>query len=65
MCSTCGFDVEIWHTSQTCPVKHSNPYHQDGCNRENAQAYIAAGHRICKKAMHKTKLPENPGPNQA
>jgi hypothetical protein len=65
MCSTCGFDVEIWHTSQTCPFKHSNPYHQDGCTRENAQAYIAAGHRICKKAMHKTKLPENPGPNNA
>jgi hypothetical protein len=65
MCSTCGFDVEIWHTSQTCPVKHNNPYHQDGCTRENAQAYIAAGHRICKKAMHKTKLPDNPGPNMA
>jgi hypothetical protein len=65
MCATCGWDVPIWHTSATCNVKHLNPYHQDGCTRENAQAYMNAGHRISKKGMHKTRLPDNPGPNQA
>ena len=65
MCFTCGWDVPGWHNSQTCNVQYTNPLHQVGCNRENAQSYMAAGHRVCKKGMHKTKLPENPGPNQA
>lgn len=65
MCFTCGFDVPAWHNSQTCNVKHTNAAHQEGCNRENAQAYLAAGHKVNRKAMHKTQLPTNPGPNQA
>lgn len=65
MCYTCGWDVEGWHNSQTCNVQHTNPGHQQGCTRENAKAYMDAGHRVSRKAMHKTKLPENPGPHQA
>lgn len=65
VCCTCGFDVPIWHTSMTCNRKHTNPYHQDGVTRENAQAYMNAGHRVNKKGMHKNQLPSNPRPNQA
>jgi hypothetical protein len=65
MCFTCGWDVESWHNSQTCNMQHNNPAHQRGCTRENAKAYMDSGHRVSTKAMHKTKLPENPGPDQA
>eukprot|EP00956_Cyclotella_meneghiniana_P009857 scaffold13641_cov42-Cyclotella_meneghiniana.AAC.1 len=40
-------DVPIWHTRKTCDNKCYG--HQDGCNRQNAQAYIAAGHRVSKR----------------
>jgi hypothetical protein len=63
MCYSCGWDVPQWHNSQTC--NNRVPGHQDGCNRANAQAYMSAGHRVSRKAMHKTALPQNPGPNQA
>eukprot|EP00804_Cyclotella_cryptica_P001456 CCRYP_003689-RA/>CCRYP_003689-RA protein AED:0.50 eAED:0.46 QI:0/-1/0/1/-1/1/1/0/147 len=63
MCYSCGWDVPQWHTSQTCADRV--PGHQVGCTRENAQAYMHAGHRVSRKAMHKTMLPQNPGPNQA
>jgi hypothetical protein len=63
MCYSCGWDVPHWHTSQTCTNKI--PGHQDGCNRQNAQAYLTAGHRVSRKAMHKTSLPTNPKPHQA
>jgi hypothetical protein len=63
MCFSCGWDVPSWHTSQTCNMPGA--YHQVGCTRENAQAYMTAGHRVSKKGMHKTTLPVNPGPNQA
>ena len=62
MCYSCGWDVPLWHTSQTCTNKV--PGHQDGCTRQNAQAYMTAGHRVSKKAMHKTALPTNPKPQQ-
>jgi hypothetical protein len=54
MCYSCGWDVPQWHTSHTCK-----------CNRANTQAYMSAGHRVSRKAMHKTSLPQNPGPNQS
>ena len=63
MCFTCGWDVPAWHTSATCPTP--GRYHQHACTRENAEAYLAAGHRVSKKAKHKTTLPTNPGPNQS
>ena len=63
MCFSCGWDVPIWHTSKTCDNKCYG--HQDGCDRQNAQAYIAAGHRVSKRGMHKTQLPTNPQPQQA
>eukprot|EP00804_Cyclotella_cryptica_P023697 CCRYP_019320-RA/>CCRYP_019320-RA protein AED:0.37 eAED:0.35 QI:0/0/0/1/1/1/6/0/1607 len=43
MCYSCGWDVPHWHTSQTC--NNRAPGHQDGCTRQNAQAYMTAGHR--------------------
>ena len=63
MCYSCGWDVPHWHTSQTCTNKVLG--HQDGCNRQNAEAYLTAGHRVSRKAMHKTALPANPKPHQA
>eukprot|EP00956_Cyclotella_meneghiniana_P021065 scaffold37874_cov42-Cyclotella_meneghiniana.AAC.9 len=63
MCYSCGWDVPHWHNSQTCPYHVDG--HQVGCTRENAQAYMNAGHQVSRKAMHKTTLPQNPGPNQA
>eukprot|EP00804_Cyclotella_cryptica_P000700 CCRYP_000984-RA/>CCRYP_000984-RA protein AED:0.37 eAED:0.21 QI:0/0/0/1/0/0/3/0/1009 len=52
MCFSCGFDVEGWHTSATCRNKKQG--HQDGCTRENAQAYKDAGHKVAWRA--RTKL---------
>ena len=63
MCYSCGWDVPHWHTSQSCDDRV--PGHQTGCTRANAQAYLDAGHRVSRKAMHKTSLPQNPGPHQA
>jgi hypothetical protein len=62
---TSGWDVAGWHNSQTCDVQHTNPGHQQGCARENARQYMDAGHGVSRRAMHKTKLPEKPGPHQA
>lgn len=47
-CHTCGFDVEDWHTSQTCP--NPGPYHQMHATRSNPM-------NGCKKAAHKNQLP--------
>jgi hypothetical protein len=65
MCFTCGWDVPNRHNSQTCNMQHTNPLYMTGCTGENAQQYMAAGHQVSRKAMHKTKLLENPCPNQA
>jgi hypothetical protein len=54
-CYTCGFDVEEWHTSTTCP--NPKPGHQQQCNRQNFQGYKDAGHRPSAKAQHKKSLP--------
>jgi hypothetical protein len=53
-------------TVKFCDQQHTNPGHQQGCICEkNAKQYMDAGHRVSRRAMHKTKLPENPGPQQA
>ena len=64
MCCTCGFDVQSWHTSRSCPNKAKNPHHNDAIDRNNYQAYAAAGWNIRMKAAHKRQLPSNPGPAQ-
>ena len=64
MCCTCGFDVQSWHTSMSCPHKARNPHHSDAIDRNNYQAYKAAGWNIRMKAAHKNQLPSNPGPAQ-
>jgi hypothetical protein len=55
VCFSCGFDVEDWHNSGTCPNK--KPGHQDGFTRSNYQEYDRANHQFCRKAMHKTMYP--------
>ena len=65
MCCNCGYDVPIWHNSQTCPYKQDFPHHNDGINRNNAKQYEAAGWKVSKKGMHKTQLPTNPHEGQA
>ena len=65
MCCNCGYDIPIWHTSQTCPYKHECLYHNDGINRNNAKQYEAMGWKVSTKGIHKTQLPTNPQQNQA
>ena len=55
VCFSCGFDVEDWHTSATCPRKKQG--HQDGFTRANYMQYEHAGYPFCKKAMHKMVYP--------
>jgi hypothetical protein len=55
VCFTCGFDMEDWHTSTTCPNKKLG--HQDGFTRSNYMEYAHANHKFCKKEMHKTMYP--------
>jgi len=57
VCYSCGFDVENWHTSATCPAERRKENHQEGFTRENAQQYITAGYKPSTKAMHKNVLP--------
>ena len=57
-CYSCGYDVD--HTSQTCQYRKWG--HQEGCTRQNAEAYEQAGHRPSKAGKHKTMLPhQRPG----
>ncbi len=55
VCFSCGFDVEDWHNSSTCPQKKVG--HQDGLTRSNYLEYKWANHLFCCKAMHKTMYP--------
>ncbi len=55
VCFTCGFDVEDWHTSTTCPNKKLG--HQDGFTRSNYMEYERANHQFCRKGMHKMMYP--------
>ena len=59
MCYNCGYDVPIWHTSQSCPYKQECPHHNDGINHGNANQYEAMGWKISTKGIHKTQLPTN------
>ena len=56
-CFSCGFDVENGHTSATCPRDWRKPGNQEGCNRQNVQQYIAAGHNASLKGQHKNQFP--------
>ena len=62
MCFSCGWDLPSWHTSATCDNQLNG--HQVRCTRGNAQAYMSTGHRVSRRAIHKTSLPQNPGPHQ-
>ncbi len=55
VCFTCGFGMEDWHTSTTCPNKKLG--HQDGFTRSNYMEYECANHKFCRKGMHKTMYP--------
>jgi hypothetical protein len=54
-CFTCGFDVDDWHTSATCPNKKAG--RQDGFTCSNYMEYERANHQFCRKGMHKTMYP--------
>ena len=56
-CFSCGFDGEDGHTSATCPQDWRKTGHQEGCNRNNVQQYIMAGHAALVKEQHKNQLP--------
>ncbi len=55
VCFSCGFDVEDWHNSATCPRKKTG--HQDGFTHANFMEYEKNNHQFCRKAMHKTMYP--------
>jgi hypothetical protein len=55
MSFTCGFDMEDWHTSVTCPNKKQG--HQDDFTRSNYMEYECANHQFCHEVMHKTMYP--------
>ena len=57
VCYTCGFDIEDGHTLVTCPRGWCKPNHQEGFDRNNAQAYINAGWKPSTKGRHKTQFP--------
>ena len=56
-CYSCGFDIEDGHTSVTCPHGWRKANHQEGFDRNNAQAYIDAGWKPSTKGRHKTQFP--------
>jgi len=56
-CFSCGFDIEDGHTSATCPQDWRKTGHQEGCNRQNVQQYIADGHAALLKGQHKNQTP--------
>ena len=47
MCYTCGFDVEDWHNSNSCPFKKCG--HQNGFTCANYMQYEQAGYPFCKR----------------
>ncbi len=56
VCYKCGFKIEDGHTLVTCPRSWRKPNHQEGFNRNNAQAYIDAGWKPSTKGRHKTQF---------
>lgn len=65
VCFSCGFDVEDWHTSATCPADWRKQHHQDGFTRANAQQYITAGYKPCQKGMHSLPTLDDGGRRKA
>jgi hypothetical protein len=57
VCYTCGFGTKDGHTLVTCPRGWHKPKHQEGFDRNNAQAYIDAGWKPSTKGRHKTQFP--------
>ncbi len=57
VCYTCGFDIKEGNTLVTCPRGWRKPNHQEGFDRNNAQAYINAGWKPSTKRRHKTQFP--------
>ena len=58
MCYSCGWDVPSWHTSATFQAKCHKYGHQEGFARNDAEAYISAGHYPSLKGKHKKMLPQ-------
>ena len=58
VCYSCGWDVPSWHTSATCPPECRKYGHQEGFTRNNADAYIQAGHNPSTRGRHKNMLPQ-------
>jgi hypothetical protein len=56
VCFSCGFDVEDWHTSATCPCMKMG--HMDGFTHTDYMEYKRANHQFWRKAMHKTMYPQ-------
>ena len=54
-CYSCGFDVEEWHHSGSCPNRRGD--HQNNFDRNNWQSYQEEGWNFCRRAMHKDQLP--------
>jgi hypothetical protein len=48
----CGFDVEDWHNSNSCPCKKEG--HQNGFTRANCMQYEQVGYPFCKKRCIRT-----------
>ena len=65
MCISCGFDVPGWHTSASCPAQCRKPGHQEGCDRQNYQQYVAQGHTVNLRKAHKNILLLNLQAHQA
>ncbi len=59
VCYSCGFDVEIGHTSATCHMDWRKPTHDITFMRDNAQQKLAQGCNACTRGMHKMMLPGN------
>ena len=62
-CSSCGYDIPIWHTSATC--NDQKPNHQVGCTQANVAAYKAAGHVVATQGSLRTIMPTSPTAEQA
>ncbi len=56
VCYTCGFNIKDGHTLVMSPRGWRKPNHQEGFDRNNAQAYIDAGWKPSTKGRHKTQF---------
>ena len=58
VCHSCGFDVEDWHTSATCPYANRREDHQEDVHRGNWEQKWAEGYNLSRRGIHKTQLPQ-------